>query len=229
MTFIERPMPTDAADACVWRSPIGASILNEGFAGASHDMTSETGGEADRLPLPFFSAGVTTSQFYQTSAVPQFNTTNGLTMSLWFCCISIGGLDRVMMKQNQSSWVSPIYDTALLLDTGSNLIGGTVSESSVATGPDQLQQSEWVHAGVTVAPGGLSYKFFLRGVLIGGGARSLSLGSDLGPWVVGGRASAPAERMIGAFWDARVAIVERSAEWFQQCWERGVNFLGSRT
>jgi len=226
MTFIERPMPTDSADICVWRDSIsGATVQNEGSGGSTYDLTSSGGVSVDTMAAPFFSALATSSQAYLTGNVAQFDMSSGFAISCWLRTTTVGSLDRVLLKQNQSGWTSPQYDTALIFDSSANLSGGYIGGNVSATGADDVAAGEWVHTGVTINSAEDTYKFYLRGILIGSDTYSASLGSDNGPWYVGGRAGG--DNFQGHIWDVRIAQTERPLSWFKESYVRGLRFFGS--
>lgn len=84
MTFLERPIPTDNNDVCIWRDRIsGAVIENEGTGGPTYNLTSSGGISVDTAQYPFFSAIVCNPQYYKTDNVAQFDISNGFTISAW--------------------------------------------------------------------------------------------------------------------------------------------------
>lgn len=177
------------------------------------------------MAAPFFSAIATSSQHYLTSDLPQFSMASGFTMSAWFRATSLGSLDRILLKQNQSTWTSPEYDTVMMLNSSSNLSGGELGTQFIASGGDDYPSGEWVHAGVTINSANDTISFYVRGKLIGSGSRSTNLGSDSGPWVLGGNTSN--QRFRGHVWDVRIALTERPLSWFEKSYVRGLRFFAS--
>jgi hypothetical protein len=225
MTFLERPMPTDNNDVCIWRDRIsGAVIENEGTGGSAYNLTSSGGVRVDTHPCPFFFSIITISQTYSTPSVPQFDVTNGLTISMWIKSNNFNASDFIFSKRNAVP-IGSSYDTASYLNSSLLLSGGTQNNIITISGPDVFAKGEWAHIGVTVAPGGTTCSFYLNGELIGSTSRSGSLGTNLGPWTIGGPNDGTTSHFKGFIWDVRVATIERSANWFYQSYDRGITFL----
>jgi hypothetical protein len=230
MTFVDQPMMTDASDACVWRGRVsGATILNEGSAGAAYNLISSGGVTVDLTPAPLFPAIVSNTQNYRTGNLAQFSVAAGLTLSAWIRASTLGGLDRILLKQNQVGWTSPQYDTIIFLQSALTITGGTTTTGGFvsAVGPNAMVAGEWIHVGLVVAAGGSSCNFYVRGVLVGTVPRTAILGSNSGPWYLGGRAGTVGDNFQGQIWDARIATVERPLSWFQESYARGQRFVGS--
>jgi hypothetical protein len=227
MTFLERPIPTDNNDVCIWRDRIsGAVIENEGTGGSAYNLTSSGGVSVDTHPCPFFSSIITINQTYSTPSVPQFDVTNGLTISMWIKANNFSASDFIFSKRNAVP-VGSSYDTASYLNSSLLLSGGTQGNIITISGPDAFAKGEWAHIGVTVAPGGTTCSFYLNGELIGSASRSGSLGTNLGPWTIGGPNSGAIWYFRGWIWDIRIATIERPLKWFKDTVARGQRFMGS--
>jgi len=210
----------------------GTTIANQGSNGASasnvltaNETSTHGSGSSDVVAIPISATedGVGTSVVhYETATSPDVpNTDNGFTVSGYLKVIgALSDLNRIVLKQNSTSWTSPYYHIGMHFSgTAGKILGGDGSNGVESTDDDLIEFQGLTHIGVSVSADGTTLKLYVAGRLIGEDVQAAGYytPSDwgTGPWVFGGRVGTPGGEAPCHFYDWRIANVERDADWFR--------------
>lgn len=225
----------DASDTMRWgylaSNISGPTMVNEGTLGSAFDLTTNNGSaHGDPSPPDVFDvpinetlSGISVKKIKHESldGVAAPDMTSGLTISGW---IRFEGTasndDRIIVKQTGTTWVTPFYGIALLVNTSGTidvvLNDGGVRTSVESSGDaDALVIGMWSHIGITIDAGQTTLNVYVNGKL----SASIAIVGDVvwgtGPWVFGGRTDTTAEHFDGHMFDWRVAETVRDLAWFR--------------
>jgi len=237
----------DSDDVIRWFGPgsiSGDTVTNQGSTGGIDDLTTNNGTshndpsppDADTFKVKGNVDGARTQTMHYETATSPTNpdVSNGLTISGWLYYEGgIANLDRICLKQNSTAWSgSPLYTYGFLAENGpaSTLIfninaGGTATALSAPNTFVSDNERTWIHIGATIDAGGSTVRLYVNGVEADNTALVAAPVYGTGPWVLGNRVGASANRFPGTFLDWRVAETERDANWFESAYTRGIDFI----
>jgi len=237
----------DSFDVIRWFGPgsiVTTTVTNQGSSGVTDDLTTNNGTshndasppDADTFKVKGNVDGARTQTMHYETATSPTNpdVSNGLTISGWLYYEGgIANLDRICLKQNSTAWSgSPLYTYGFLAENGpaSTLIfninaGGTATALSAPNTFVSDNERTWIHIGATIDAGGSTVRLYVNGVEADNTALVAAPVYGTGPWVLGNRVGASANRFPGTFLDWRVAETERDANWFESAYTRGIDFI----